>query len=131
MILRAYRNEDLERIKQLHAKQGFGFPFPDLDDPVFAVGCVAEEDGEAQMAAFIRITSEAYLFVDSDHGTPEERWQALLGIHEVVRQNTRDLGLQDVHAFLPPELGKGFERRLKKLGWGKEEPWRVYSFRVR
>jgi len=130
VILRAYRNEDLERIKQLHAKQGFGFPFPDLTDPVFAVGCIAEEDGEAQMAAFLKVHAEAYLFLDPAHGTPRERWQALLQIHEAVRRQALELGLDGVTAWLPPSLPKAFTRRLKKLGWGKDE-WESYSFRVR
>ena len=103
---------------------------PDLSDPIFTAGTIAEDESGIQAAAFLRITAEAFLFMDPKHGTPRERWKALLQIHESVKWQTKEMGLQDVHAFLPPNLGKGFDRRLKKLGWGTD-PWRVYSYRVR
>jgi hypothetical protein len=130
MEIREYRLADLDRIKAIHKKQGFQFDFPDLTDPTFAVGCVAAKNDEAQMATFLRVTAEAYLFVDPQAGTPRERWQALLQVHEQVRQQAASLGLSQVQAFLPPELGKRFDRRLKKLGW-QQETWRSYGFRLR
>jgi hypothetical protein len=129
MILRQYRESDLERLKEIHRKQGFEYPMPDLSDPTFITGAVME-DGEAQSALFLRLTAEAYLFMDPTAGTPRDRWQSFLELHENARAMALKIGLQDVHAFLPPNLGTGFDRRLKKLGWGSDT-WRVYSYRVR
>lgn len=137
MEIRAYKQEDLQRIREIHRKQGFLYPMPDLSDPVFAVGCVAE-DGVAQVAAFLKIQAEAYLFVDSDYATPRERWKALLQVHEAVRRQAAALGLSEVQVWIPPELAKKtstgrespFVRRLEKLGWGKED-WTSLSFRIR
>lgn len=88
------------------------------------------EDGEAQMAAFLKVHAEAYLFVDPEYATPEARWQTLLQVHEAVRRQAADLGLDSVTCWLPPNLPKSFARRLKKLGWG-EDTWKAFSFRIR
>lgn len=131
MKLRSYRESDLERLKQIHAKQGFPYDFPDLTDATFAVGCMAEDDsGQLNAGLFLRITAEAYLLLDPESGTPAERKETFLAVHENVRQNALGIGLQDVHAFLPPTLSKAFDRRLKKLGWS-QETWRALSYRLR
>lgn len=135
--LREYRPSDLERIKQIHRNQGFTFDFPDLSDPVFAASSVAE-DGEVQMAAFLKVHAEAYLFADPDYGTPQDRWRMLLEIHESLRTQAKEMGLQGVTIWLPPELAKktstgrdsAFVRRLQKLGWEKDA-WQAFSFPVR
>lgn len=136
--LRAYQASDLERLKRIHAKQGFSYELPDLSDPIFPVGCVAEENGEPQMAAFLKIHAEAYLLADPDYGTPRDRWRMLLAVHESVRWQARELGLDSVTCWIPPSLTKktntgqdsAFVRRLRKLGWGRDE-WEAFSFRVR
>lgn len=129
--LRAYQASDLERLRAMHAKQGFNYELPDLSDPTFTAGTVAEdENGVPQGAIFLRITAEAYLLADPQYGTPRDRWRIFLNLHESVRWQARELGLHDVHAFLPPELGKGFDRRLGKLGWTRDA-WRVLNIRLR
>ena len=129
-MIREYRESDLERLKELHRKQGFAYPFPELNDPVFAVGAVAEQNGEAQMAAFLKIHGEAYLFLDPSQGPPEERWKTLLEIHAAVRRQAEELGLDSVTCWIPPNLEKSFAKRLRKLGWAKDE-WAAYSYRIR
>jgi hypothetical protein len=139
MEIRAYRESDFERIREIHRKQGFDYPMPDLSDPVFAVGCVAE-DGVAQVAAFLKIQAEAYLFMDPEYATPRERWKALLQVHEATRRQATDLGLSEVQIWIPPEMAKktstgrdsAFVRKLQRLGWGKEpESWTSLSYRIR
>lgn len=111
---------------------------PDLNDPVFAASSVIEENGEVRMAAFLKIHAEAYLFADSDYAGPRERWQMLLRIHEDIRWQAREMGLQGVTIWAPPELtkktntgqGAPFVRRLQKLGWNKDL-WQAFSYRVR
>ena len=38
-------------------------------------------------AAFLRLTAEAYLLLDPRAGTPRERWQWLLALHEAARRD--------------------------------------------
>jgi len=35
MKIRAYEESDLEALRAIHARQGFGYAFPDLGDPLF------------------------------------------------------------------------------------------------
>jgi hypothetical protein len=44
MRIREYTPADLEELRRLHAAQGFGYPLPDLDSPMFVSKLVLEED---------------------------------------------------------------------------------------
>ena len=126
MQVRAYTGADLEALRAMHAAQGFGYGFPDLGDPLFLVRSVVEEEGRPRMAAFLRLTAEAYLLADPDEGSPRQRWRWLLALHEAVRQEAAARGLADVQAFLPPRVAHAFGRRLGSLGWHRD-PWTCYT----
>jgi hypothetical protein len=127
--IRAYQPADLERLKQLHEQQGFGYPFPDLDGPLFPVVEVGEEAGEIQICGALRVTAEAYLLMDGGYGTPRDRWQALLNIHEAVRRKATEAGFAEVQAFIPPEIAKRFGRKLAKLKW-RTDKWEKFQFNL-
>jgi hypothetical protein len=200
MRTRHYTPADLDALRRLHAAQGFGYPFPDLDSPLFITKLVLEEDesrtgfslshcsdamgsaggGEASkneepgssegtgrevasrevasrearhrsspsetagresspraqqthagaprivMAVLLRLTAEAYLLHDTSAGTPRQRWQNLLALHEAARRDAAARGLDDVQAFLPPRVARAFGRRLARLGW-RQDPWPCFS----
>jgi len=126
MEVRAYTDADFESLRAMHAAQGFGYAFPDLADPLFLVRSVIEEDGRPRMAAFLRLTAEAYLLADPREGSPLQRWRCLLALHEAVRQEAAARGLADVQAFLPPRVARAFGRRLAALGW-RRDPWTCYT----
>jgi hypothetical protein len=46
MRIREYTSADLDALRHLHAAQGFGYPFPDIDSPLFLSKLVLEEDGD-------------------------------------------------------------------------------------
>lgn len=129
MKIRAYQPADLARLKQLHAQQDFAYPFPDVDGPLFPVKVVGEENGVAQIVGMLRVTAEAYLLMDGGYGTPRDRWQALLKIHETVREKAVETGFAEVQCFVPPEVPKSFGRKLKKLGWTRD-PWDCFHFNL-
>ena len=126
MQVRAYTEGDLEAVRAMHAAQEFGYAFPDLADPLFLVRSVVEEDGRPRMAAFLRLTAEAYLLADPREGSPRQRWRWLLALHETVRQEVAARGLADVQAFLPPRVARAFGRRLASLGW-RSDPWACHT----
>jgi hypothetical protein len=129
MLVREYTDADLTDLRAMHAAQAFGYPLPDLTDPLFLVRTVVEEDDHARLAIFLRLTAESYLLADPADGTPRQRWQWLQAAHEATRQAATARGLADVQAFLPPEVARSFGRRLQSLGW-RRDPWNCYTRRL-
>jgi len=133
MEIRAYEESDLDSLKAIHAQQGFGYAFPDLRNPLFLTKLVLgrEEGGKGIVAAsLLRVTAEAYLLLDPEAGTPRERWQWLLGLHEATRRDALARGLEDVHAWLPPPISAKFGKRLARLGWVRDDEWTPYCRRL-
>jgi len=151
MRVRSYEETDLQKLQSIHATQGFSYPFPDLRNPLFmtklvlldesgreeAAGRTGAQDGaEADRscapaenivgAALLRLTAEAYLLLDPNAGSPRERWQWLLGLHAVTEREAARRGLEDVHAWLPPEIAAKFGKRLARLGWIRDDVWTPY-----
>ena len=46
MRIREYTPADLDALRQLHAAQGFGYPFPKLNSPLFVSKLVLEDEDE-------------------------------------------------------------------------------------
>lgn len=131
MHIREYRESDLDALVAIHARQGFSYPFPDLRNPLFVAKIVLTDGGESgpgtvRAAALLRLTAEAYLLLDPAKGTPHERWQSLLALHEATRRDAWQRGLEDVHAWLPPPIAGKFGRRLERLGWIRDDAWTPY-----
>src|SRR5258708_34413171 len=85
MEIRVYEESDLGALRAIHARQGFGYAFPDLSDPLFLTKLVLgrEEGGKGIAgAALLRLTAEAYLLLDPEAGSPGEKWEWLRGVHE-------------------------------------------------
>ena len=150
MRIREYTSDDLDALRQMHAAQGFGYPLPNLDSPMFVSKLVLEEDddGDADssqegetvnvrdssrpkivMAILQRLTAETYLLHDPAAGTPRQRWQRFLALHDAARRDAAARGLDDVQAFLPPRVARAFGRRLSRLGWTRD-PWPCFSRRI-
>ena len=89
-------------------------------------------EGNCQIlgAVLLRLTAEAYLLLDPRTGSPRERWQSLLALHEAARRDAWQRGLEDVHAWLPPPIAKKFGRRLERLGWRRDDSWTPYCKRL-
>jgi hypothetical protein len=147
---------DLDDLRRMHAPQGFGYPLPDLESPMFVSKLVLEEDDgddgsengrevmdgdslrdnsrrhpfpRVTMAILQRLTAETYLLHDPAAGTPRLRWQHFLALHDAARRSSAQCGLDDVQAFLPPRIARAFGRRLERLGW-RHDPWPCFSLRI-
>lgn len=129
MLIRAYHETDLPALQTIHQRQGFTYSFHDLSNPLFLTKLVLgrEEAGKGIAgAALLRLTAEAYLLLDPEAGSPRQRWQWLLGLHEAARRDALARGLEDVHAWLPPEIAARFGKHLTKLGWLRDDTWTPY-----
>ena len=128
MLIRAYSESDLDALRRMHASQGFDYPFPDLTDPIFISKLIVQDDaGRAVMASLARVTCEMYLLVDRSAGVPPAlRWNQLLALHSAGERDLLGRGLDDAHAWLPPEITTRFGRRLNSLGWQRDDTWTPY-----
>ena len=126
MLVREYREPDLAQLRAIHAEQGFDYALPDLGNPLFVTKLVLAQDGIVVGAALLRLTAEAYLLLDPSAGTPRQRWQWLLALHEATNRDAWRRGLEDVHAWLPPPIARKFGKRLARLGWLRDDTWTPY-----
>src|ERR1700722_18750866 len=95
MRIREYTEADFDALRRMHARQGFGYAFPDLADPLFVSKLVVEDDaGRPVMASLARLTCEMYLLVDR----PEED----------------TVGTEGTEGCLAEETASGVARNAKK-----------------
>ena len=131
MIIRSYTDSDLSRIKELHAQSKFDYSLPTLSRESFFSLRVIEGDGNVQMAAFMRHTAEAYLICDPAWRNPAWRMEALRQLSRVCNDDARDVGVQEVNCFLPPEVESKFGKRLVRMGWtGIRNDWHCFYKKV-
>ncbi|MGH9757991.1 MAG: hypothetical protein ACRD4M_09660, partial [Candidatus Acidiferrales bacterium] len=99
MRIRGYTPEDLNALRRMHARQGFDYAFPDIEDPIFLSKLVVEDDaGRAVMASLARLTCEIYLLGDPAAGTPRQRLSAIAALDRAGEEDLRSRGLDDAHA---------------------------------
>jgi hypothetical protein len=121
--------EDLPEVKALHQAQSLDYALPDLDAAGMLVRCVIEENGRVTHAAFLRKTSEAY-WIFNPAETKRERLGRMLALSAEMMAPAARAGIEDVHAFLPPQiLDKKLHNTLLYLGWEKPS-WTCYSRKV-
>jgi hypothetical protein len=73
VLIREYKESDLEALRRMHASQGFDYQFPDLADPIFVSKLILEDDsGRPVMASLARLTCEMYLLVDRADASAED-----------------------------------------------------------
>jgi hypothetical protein len=145
MQVREYRESDLAALRAIHASQGFAYPLPDLNNPLFVTKLILSESQEGSEtagtepalpqekivgAALLRLTAEAYLLLDPKAGTPRQRWQWLLQLHAATERDAWQRGLEDVHAWLPPPIASKFGKRIAQLGWNRDDAWTPYCKRL-
>lgn len=128
MRIRGIRPEDINELRAIHQRMGFGYPFPDLAIKDIGMVLVDEQDKPVQAALVVPI-GEAYFLMNPDWRGPRERFDAFVDLHEAMRQEVQSRGYAWVQADLPPEVEKSFGRRLLNLGWIKSA-WHTYARKV-
>jgi hypothetical protein len=140
-MIRDFEATDLATVKRL--MQANGLPpecMPDMvienhlgqkqQNPLFVVKRVYEYKNETALICFLKLRSELYFFIDHTIGTPEERWQMLKEFTEDMRQQAWKKGLDQMTAFVPPEVDKSFGKRMEDLGFVRG-PWVPYSMNLK
>jgi hypothetical protein len=126
-MVRPFQEGDVRLIKAWHEASGFDYPLPNLSSPLFALLGVAESGGEMVAAAGIKLMGEAFYWQNPD-SQQHAKAKAMLQLHKALHTNAvRQLGLDQVYAWLPPEIEKDFAPLLvDKFGWRKSD-WQGYG----
>lgn len=116
-------------IKELHHKMGIDYQFPNITSPLFAIRkMVIDEVGTVSAAAALKLTSEAFLWIDPD--SPEiEKTADILRLMQVCHERAKALQLEDCSAWIPPTIEPIFGSMLSRLGW-QRSPWASWSVRI-
>jgi hypothetical protein len=135
-MIRKMQPSDVEKAVEIHRANGLDERcFPNileedgLANPLFIEKEVVEIDGQVAMMGFLKITSEVFFLVDHKIGTPEQRWQWLREGTEHLKQLAWKRGLEQITAFVPPEIEDTFAKRLLDLGFVKS-PWQSYTLNL-
>lgn len=125
--IREFKTDDIEAIVNIHEQNGLPDScLPDVLDPLCLVKLVVESEGRITMASVLRGTAELFLFVDHTLGTPEERWQTLQELTAAMKREAWLKGLDQMSAWLPPEIEASFGKRMEQLGFEKSK-WSCYT----
>jgi hypothetical protein len=119
-MIREYEPRDRKEIERIHDASGFDYRFPDIDDPLYLVKLVAEENGKVVESLCCKLVLNINLYVDSKAGTPQYRWEILKKLVESAKKKAWACGLDEAYAMVPKEIEKQFAKRLKKLGMTKD-----------
>lgn len=126
-MIRQYNALDWPDISEMHLSSGLPKQcLPDLLNPNFVVKIVSDSKGKAVQAGFVKLTGEAFVLVDHEHGTPQERWEALSELIAAGLAEAAKCGLDQVTCWLPPEVEAQFGKRLTDLGFIRS-PWVSYT----
>lgn len=125
MIIRNAKEEDLEEIKKLYEMQGFDYPFPNLNEPLFAIKKVVEKDGKIIGAGVIKLQGEAYLFLNPNDSA-KSKVQMMNELNDDICLESWKIGLDQISAWIPTEIEGKFKKRLTKMGWIKSK-WNSWT----
>jgi hypothetical protein len=127
MIVRQMKQEDVPQLERIHAAQGFEYSFPKLDDPLYFIKLVGEDDGRIVNAGIAHLTAEIFFLADLSAGSARQRFDNFVTLErEGCRVAYHQGGLSDLHCWLPPEVARPFGRRLMRLGW-KRPLWTSFA----
>lgn len=129
MRVRDMRAEDIQAIREMYARCGFAYDFPDLEGPMIEGVSVVEDDGgKVVMAAAAERLVQLYLF-SGQFEHPAAKLSAIRALHTALRPKLAAKGYESAEAFLPPEVEKRFGQRLMSLfGWRRN--WNSFGVKV-
>jgi hypothetical protein len=111
-----------ELIRDLHKKMGIRYPLPDLDSRLMILTERAE-NGKAVCA--VKMIGEAYLWLEPG-ASVRQRVEAIRDVSEKAIAAAKIFKLEDVSAWIPPDIAPKFAHTLADLGW-RMSPWPCFS----
>lgn len=127
ILIRPFLSSDKEAIAAMHKNMGSLYELPDWEKSQFLVRTVLENGHGPEMFLALRKTAETYLLFDRTGLRKRDILGRILAIAKESEEAAKRAGIEDVHAFIPPEI-ESFGKVLIHLGWEKD--WPCYSRKV-
>jgi hypothetical protein len=138
-MIRSFYDTDLDNALRVHKANGLPEEcFPELkikidgkviDNPLFIEKHVFENGGETVMSSFLKVSSEVYLLLDHEKGTPQDRWEWLQEFCRFIQQRAFRRGFDQMTCWVPLDLEPTFRKRLEDLGFVRS-PWQSYTMNI-
>lgn len=117
MFIREMKPEDVPKIEAIYAKSPMKYDLPMLDSKNLMCPLVmVDDDDEPHVLLAGERVAEMFLVMDHEWQTPAFRAIALAELHSAVVPKLKQEGIRAAYAFLGPDVPRGYERRLWKLG---------------
>lgn len=126
MNIRKWDSRDTEEVALLHEAMEVRYKFPLVDGPLFRERSIVESNGRIVAAGAIKLIGEAFLWVEPRSLKTERSGAVML----LSSQLGKTIDVEDVTAWIPPQIESGFAPVLNHLGWSRS-PWASWSKVVR
>lgn len=128
MNIRAMKPEDVPKIEAIYARSPAKYDLPMLDSPnLLSALVMVDEDDKPHALLVAEMVAEMYLVMDHDFETPAYRAIALTELAKAVVPQLELKGIHSAYAFLGPDIPKGYDRRLYRLG-ARKMIWRCLKW---
>lgn len=117
MRIREFRKTDVPRLREIHAREAYGFRFPETRE-LFAKFTVTTDDGQIVGFAGAERTVQIYGIFDSTWGSPHQRMDAIVKLHKPLAAKVREKKFKTAHVWIDPKHPR-FGERLMRMGWAK------------
>lgn len=125
--IREWTERDTGKVKEIHDAMALGYQFPNISSPLFFQKAVAEENGKISGAAAIRLIGEAFLWLAD--GSKIRKGRVLSSIYPIIGGKAKENGLEDVSAWIPPQIEPDFSEALHGIGF-VPSPWPCWSMKL-
>jgi hypothetical protein len=111
---RPWREEDRPAWETTRDRQPPWHDAPPPEDPAHVVTLTVTRNGRPFMFGTGRITAELFVTVDPEGATAAEKWRAIQELLAAARVRARELGIREMHLFVPVQLQR-YAERLRSL----------------
>lgn len=126
LTMRDWREEDMPKLAEFHAKMDVGYQLPESFGPLYFVRkALLDEKGEVIAMATVKLVGEAFIWLRPEISTLT-RSKAVILLSQECSKEASAKGLNEVSCWIPDKIAKCFARIIEKLGW-KKSPWPNWS----
>jgi len=129
-MIRDVCESDIPRLIELQKQSGIEWELPNFSSPEVLSGRVFVDDQDQPiMFAGARKIAEVFAILDGKWGTPGLRSQAFTALYGAVEHDLETQGITEVTSWMPPQVFRGFYRRLQRTyGWTQSRWINVTGF---